>query len=45
MKVRDVMTQNVVSVYPEATVAQTADLMRRHNIGAVPVCDPSGLTR
>jgi len=37
MLVRDVMTQQVVTVRPEATLRQIARLMRDEDIGSVPV--------
>lgn len=39
MKVREVMTQNVIKVAPEESVEVAARLLTRHNIGIVPVCD------
>jgi len=43
MKVRDVMTRNVAFVNPSANVAETAKLMKQHNVGSIPVCDQSGV--
>jgi len=43
MKVRDVMTKSVVTVNPEATIKEVAELMQKHNVGAIPVVDQSGL--
>jgi CBS domain-containing protein len=42
MKVRDVMTSNVVSVSPEASVEQIAKLLLENRISAVFVIDESG---
>jgi CBS domain-containing protein len=39
MKAKDVMTQRVVSVRPDATVAEVADILLAHGISAVPVID------
>lgn len=39
MKVREVMTQNVIKVAPEESVEVAARLLTHHNIGIVPVCD------
>lgn len=39
MKVKDVMTKQVVSLKPNDTVKDAAMLMKKHNIGSVPVCD------
>jgi len=35
----EIMTRNVVTAPPDATVAQLARLMAEHGISAVPVCD------
>lgn len=35
----EIMTQNVVSALPDATVAQLARLMTENDISAVPICD------
>lgn len=43
MKVKDIMTTNVAYVNPSSTVIETAQLMQKHNIGAIPVCDQNGL--
>lgn len=43
MKVRDIMTKNVTYVNPATTVSETAHLMQMHNVGAIPVCDQSGV--
>ena len=43
MKVKDVMTKNVTFVNPTTTISETAQLMQMHNVGAIPVCDQSGL--
>lgn len=37
--VEDVMTQNVLTLAPDAPVAEAARLMRRERIGALPVVD------
>jgi len=42
MKARDVMTTDLVTVGPEASVAETAQLMLDHRISAVPVVAPDG---
>lgn len=39
MQLRDVMTQNVEIVQPDATVQEAAIKMKALNIGALPVCD------
>lgn len=43
MKVRDIMTKNVAYVNPNSTVAEAAQLMQKHNVGSIPVCDTSGV--
>jgi CBS domain-containing protein len=41
MLVREVMTQDVVTVGPEATVKQAIRLLKEHRITAMPVVDPA----
>ena len=43
MKVKDIMTKNVASVKPDASVSEAADLMQRYNAGSIPVCDDNGV--
>ena len=43
MKVKDIMTRNVAYINPASTVIEAAQLMQKHNVGSVPVCDESGL--
>ena len=43
MKVRDVMTKDVAYINPDSTVAEAAQLMQKHNVGSIPVCDQSGV--
>ncbi len=45
MQVKDVMTNQVVRVGPEETVAAAARLLARRNVGAVPVCSKDGRLR
>ena len=45
MQVRDIMTDRVVSVSQQEPVAAAARLMKRHNLGALPVCDDEGRLR
>ena len=42
MKLRDIMTQSVVSIHPEENVAVAARSMTHYNIGALPVCGDDG---
>lgn len=39
MKVKDIMTQKVASLEPKDSVERAAQLMKEHDIGALPVCD------
>lgn len=39
MKIRDVMTSNVIKVAPEETVEVAARTLAQYNIGILPVCD------
>jgi CBS domain-containing protein len=39
MKVEEVMTPDVVMVGPDATLAEAAQLMKREDIGPLPVCE------
>ncbi len=43
MKVKDVMTKDVAYVKPDASVFDTATIMQQNNIGAIPVCDQTGV--
>jgi len=43
MKVRDIMTKDVAYVRPDNTVFEAAELMQRNNVGAIPVCDNTGV--
>ena len=42
MKAKDVMTRNVISTAPDATVLQAARLMLQHHISGLPVVDKAG---
>lgn len=42
MKLRDLMTKTVVSITPEESVALAARLLKRHNLGSLPVCSYDG---
>jgi CBS domain-containing protein len=39
MHARDVMTRDLVTVKPDATVAEAAELMAKHDVSALPVVD------
>ncbi len=45
VRVRDVMTRQVVRVDPEESVAVAARMLSRYNVGALPVCDEEGRVR
>ena len=42
MKIRDVMTKNVVKIAPEESVAVAARTLAASNVGILPVCDHRG---
>lgn len=42
MKIRDVMTQNVIRIDPEESVAVAARTLAHFNIGILPVCAGNG---
>ncbi len=42
MKLRDVMTNPVIRIHPEETVAVAARMLEHYNIGALPVCGSDG---
>ena len=42
MKLRDIMTNSVVSIHPEESVAVAARTLTHYNIGALPVCGDDG---
>lgn len=42
MKIREVMTDSVIQVGQEETVAVAARMLTRNNIGILPVCDQRG---
>jgi CBS domain-containing protein len=39
---RDIMSPDVAHLAADQTVADAAELMARHDVGALPVCDSSG---
>ena len=45
MKVCDIMTSRVISVSQKEPITAAARLMKRHNLGALPVCDDEGRLR
>ena len=42
MQVKQIMNPCVISVGPEDTAATAAQLLARHQVGALPVCGPEG---
>ena len=42
MKLKDIMSRNVIKVHPQESVAVAARLLANHNIGALPVCNRDG---
>lgn len=42
MKLRDVMTNPVIRIHPDESVAVAARTLARYNIGALPVCGSDG---
>ena len=42
MKLRDIMTNRVIKIQPEETVAVAARMLEHNNIGAMPVCSNDG---
>ena len=42
MKLKELMTKQVLTVHPEEQVAVAARMMARNNIGSIPVCDSGG---
>jgi len=38
MKIKDIMSRTIASVTPEDTVIQAAQLMKKYNVGSIPVC-------
>jgi len=42
LKARDIMTRDVITIRPEATVEELARLLIKHRISGVPVIDDSG---
>ena len=42
MKVCDIMTSKVICIGQDEPISSAARLLKRHNIGSVPVCDDGG---
>ncbi len=43
LKVRDIMTKDVAYINPLSPITEAAQLMQKHNVGSIPVCDNSGV--
>jgi len=43
MKVKDIMTKDVAYINPMANLTEAAQLMQKHNVGSIPVCDQTGV--
>ncbi|TYQ14736.1 UNVERIFIED_CONTAM: putative signal-transduction protein containing cAMP-binding and CBS domains [Acetivibrio alkalicellulosi] len=43
LKVRDKMTKNVAYIEPAKNIVEAAQLMQKHNVGSIPVCDQTGV--
>lgn len=43
MLIKDIMTKNVAYIDPQSAVIEAAQLMQKHNVGSIPVCDRSGV--
>ena len=43
LKIKDIMTDTVAFVSPDTTVVETAQLMQKHDIGSMPVCEGSNI--
>jgi CBS domain-containing protein len=39
MKIKDIMTDQIACVKPEATVIEAAQMMQKHDVGVIPVCE------
>jgi CBS domain-containing protein len=39
VKLKDIMTESVAYLEPTSTVLEAAQLMQKHNVGSIPVCD------
>ena len=42
MKLREIMTRQVVRIHPEESVSVAARMLEHYNIGMLPVCDSRG---
>lgn len=42
MKLKDIMSRNVITIHPQESVTVAARLLANHNIGILPVCGSDG---
>lgn len=43
LKIKDIMTDHIAMVSPQATVVEAARLMQQHDVGSLPVCEGESL--
>ncbi len=43
MKIKDIMTDDLAVISPDATVIEAAQLMQKHDVGVVPVCEGTNI--
>jgi len=43
MKIKDIMTNDLATVSPDTTIIEVAQLMQKHDVGAVPVCEGTNI--
>lgn len=43
MKVKDIMTDDLAVISPDAKVIEVAQLMQKHDVGVVPVCEGTNM--
>jgi CBS domain-containing protein len=39
LKIKEIMTDQIACVQPQTSVVETAQLMQKHDVGAIPVCE------
>ncbi|HEX3045675.1 MAG TPA: CBS domain-containing protein [Bacillota bacterium] len=39
MKIKDIMTDQLACIKPESTVTEAAQMMQKHDVGVIPVCE------
>jgi CBS domain-containing protein len=43
LKIKDIMTNDLAVISPDATVIEAAQIMQKHNVGVVPVCEGTNM--